>query len=405
MKHWERQSRVTVLVLLCGLFLDLQEARGQTKPTDPERIFDWAVELHQSGDIVGAIARYEAYLKLRPRRLEARSNLGAAYARLGRYEEAVEQYKQALALDARNVTIRFNLGLAYYKTANIPGAETELAQVVAAQPENTNAVLLLADCQFRMGGVKKVIELLSPLDATLSQDRMHAYLLGTALILDNQTERGQVIIDRIFRAGESAEGHVIMGTAHLLAHDYPNALKELKRAVELNPALPGVHSLYGRAVLATGDPERAMAAFRLELERNPNEFEANLYLGRQLIQDGKLDEAVLYLQRALFVRPRDLNARYYVGSVYLSMNRAAEAQRVLEEVVKEAPGFVEAHVLLATAYYRLKRKEDGDREQAIIQELNAKRQAEQPGAQEGLGPAYRGERLNELPAPKPNPKP
>jgi hypothetical protein len=33
-------------------------------------------------------------------------------------------------------------------------------------------------------------------------------------------------------------------------------------------------------------------------------------------------------------------------------------------------------------YYRLKRKADGDREQAIVNKLNAERQAKQPGAQD-----------------------
>ena len=64
---------------------------------------------------------------------------------------------------------------------------------------------------------------------------------------------------------------------------------------------------------------------------------------------------------------------------------------MLEQAVKAAPDFTEAHVSLATVYYRLKRKEDGDRERAIIQKLNAQKQAAAPGAREDLGPAYRGE--------------
>src|SRR5215471_17131526 len=93
---------------------------------DAERIFARAVQAHQSGDIEGAIREYQAYLALRPERIDARSNLGAALARLGRYAEAIEQYKRALALDGRNQDIRFNLALAYYKTAKILSASKEL---------------------------------------------------------------------------------------------------------------------------------------------------------------------------------------------------------------------------------------------------------------------------------------
>ena len=45
---------------------------------NPERILARAVRSHQSGDIEGAIRDYQAYLALRPERVEARSNLGAA---------------------------------------------------------------------------------------------------------------------------------------------------------------------------------------------------------------------------------------------------------------------------------------------------------------------------------------
>src|SRR5499427_7630576 len=143
---------------------------------NPERIFARAYQLHQSGDIEGAIREYQAYLKLRPERVEARSNLGAALARLGRYSDAIEQYKRALALDGRNQGIRFNLAVAYYKTARILSASKELEAVVAAQPENRNAVLLLADCNLRMGEFKKVIELLTPIES--ADNHAVDYMLG-----------------------------------------------------------------------------------------------------------------------------------------------------------------------------------------------------------------------------------
>ena len=56
---------------------------------------------------------------------------------------------------------------------------------------------------------------------------------------------------------------------------------------------------------------------------------------------------------------------------------------LLEGVLKEHGDFVEARVLLASVYYRLNRKQDGDREKALIQKSNAEQQAKQPGAQVG----------------------
>ena len=66
--------------------------------------------------------------------------------------------------------------------------------------------------------------------------------------------------------------------------------------------------------------------------------------------------------------------------IALDEGKLDESRQILEALVKESPQFTEAHVSLATVYYRLKRKEDGDRERAIVQRLNAEAQAREPGA-------------------------
>jgi tetratricopeptide (TPR) repeat protein len=349
---------------------------------NPERIFARAVQAHQSGDIEGAIREYQAYLALRPKRVEARSNLGAALARLGRYDDAIEQYKLALELDGRNQGIRFNLAVAYYKTARIVSASKELEAVVAAQPENRNAALLLADCNLRLGEFKRVIELLTPVESAEPDNLAVAYLLGMALINDKRPDEGQRRIERILRDGDSAEAHVMMGTTYLTITEYDKALKEFKRAVELNPKLPSVNSFYGQTLTRLGDTEEAMAAFRRELEINPNDFDSCMQMGILLKQDQKPEEARDYFRRALTVRPSEPNARFYIASIDVAQGKLNDALPLLEQLVKDAADFVEAHVMLATVYYRMRRKADGDREQAIVNKLNAERQAKQPGAQQ-----------------------
>jgi tetratricopeptide (TPR) repeat protein len=348
--------------------------------------FARATRLHESGDIEGAIQGYKAILASHPSRADVRSNLGAAYSRLGRYEDAIEQYKQALALDARNQTIRYNLALAYYKAALFTEAARELSLLLAGAknlPERQNAVLLLADCQVRLGEYKKVIELLSPLAEADPNNRTLAYLLGSALIGDGELNKGQVLIDRVFRDENSAEARLLIGSILLLADDGRGAIKELEHAFELNPKLPTLRAWYGRALMRMGDSEKAKTAFKSELEDNPNDFDSNLYLGILYRQGKLLDESLGYLSRAIRLRPRDSYARYHLGAVYTALGKPDDARPLLEGVVKEYPDFVEARVLLASVYYRLNRKEDGDREKATVQKLNAEQQAKQPGSQDG----------------------
>ena len=209
-----------------------------------------------------------------------------------------------------------------------------------------------------------------------------AYLLGSALVGDGQIRRGQEFIDRVFHGEDSAEARMLMGSILLLADDGAGAIKELERAIELNPKLAGLHTWYGRALMRMGDPEKAKSIFKIELADNPNDFEANLYIGILLRRDKLFDEAQVYLTRAARLRPRDSYARYHLGAVYAATGKPADARLLLEAVAKEYPDFVEAHVLLASVYYRLNRPEDGQRERAIIQKLNAEQQARQPGVQE-----------------------
>ena len=380
-----KKRKVQFIVVAClwlSVVVSLSAQPVKPPTNNPDLVFARAVQLHQAGDLENAIKEYQAFLAERPDRTDARSNLGAVLARLGRYQEAIEQYNRALLMDGSNPDIRFNLAVAYYKSARAVSASKELEKVIAIQPENPNATLLLADCYLQMGEHKKIIALLTPYEAKYPDNKALAYLLGTALLRDKQIEKGQQQIEKIMRGGDSAEARMLLGTTHLLSADYAKAAQEFAAAARLNPKLPTVHAYYGRALSMTGNTDQAKEEFRQELGNNPNDFDANLQIGTILKQDQNPDEALKYFQRALLVRPGEPNARFYIESIRVGQGKVNEALPELEKLVKDAPDFVEAHVMLATVYYRLKRKADGDQEQAIVNKLNAERQAKQPGAQE-----------------------
>jgi tetratricopeptide (TPR) repeat protein len=344
----------------------------------PEAVLKRAVEAHQKGDIDAAIRDYREYLKAKPASVEAHSNLGAALSRKGEFEAAIEQYEAALKLSPANPGVWLNLALAYYKLGDFERAAKELNALQAATGGNPQIVLLLADCRLQLGENRKVIDLLTPLNEGGKGGPAVAYVLGTALLRDKQYTAGQALLDQILKNGDSAEARLMMGTAKLGVNDYAGALAEMARAVELNPKLPSLNSYYGQALMSSGDTAGAIKAFRAELELNPNDFSSNLNLGSLLRQDQDFTGARTLLTRALRVRPGDLRARYQIAAMDLGQGKVEQAEKQLTAIVTEAPKFTEAHVLLATAYYRLKRKEDGDRERALVLKLNAETQAAQP---------------------------
>jgi tetratricopeptide (TPR) repeat protein len=355
-------------------------ARAQTSgASDFERLFAHALELQQAGDLLGAIDAYKAALAILPDRAEALSNLGAAYVRLGQYDDGIKQYEASLRAEPTSNAARLNLALAYYKSARPDQAIPQLKRVMASDPEAKGPYLVLAECYLQTGQDQELIALLKPREQMFGPDLAYAYLLGSALLHNGDTAEGQKYVDRIFGAGESGEAHLLMGIAHLGRQDYPAAKTELERAVHLNPRLPTAHSLYGRSLLALGEQDTAERAFQQELDFNVNDFEANLQLGSLRKGAQKFDDASRYLERATMMRPRDLTARKLLASLRLQTGKVEEAVTMLEAIVRDAPDLIEAHVQLATAYNRLKRKDDADRERAIVNRLNAELLAKQRG--------------------------
>ena len=243
-----RLARVATGSLLCVLVASARPTEAQT-PQDFDRLLARAMELHQAGDVLGAIDSYQAALAIHPDRADALSNLGAAYVRLGQYDDAITQYDAALKADPLSTSIRLNLALAYYKSARPAQAIPQLKRVVASDPEARNAYLVLADCYLQTGQDKELIALLTPREHMFGTDLAYAYLLGTALLYSGDTVEGQKYVDRVFGAGESAEAHLLMGIALLGTQDYRARKAELERALKLNPRLPTAHSLYGRSLL------------------------------------------------------------------------------------------------------------------------------------------------------------
>jgi tetratricopeptide (TPR) repeat protein len=340
----------------------------------PEQLFRDAVEAQKRGDDALAVTKYQELIKLRPDIVEAHANLGAALSHLHRFDEAIAEYERALAIAPDRIQIRANLALAYSKAGRLDRAATEFEALHNLAPQEERMTLLLADCWLQQGENRKVIALLEPLDAQYRDDLTFSYLYGTALMRDNQMDRGQQIMDRILRNGDSAQARVLMAGSRMRRMDWQGAKADLERAIAIDPTLPGVHSVYGLVLEEVMDA-KASAQYQKELELNPNDFVANLHLGVYALNESRLDAAEAFLNHALVIRPGDPGALLQLASLRSAQNRRDEACQILEGITKRYPDFREAHVVLANLYYRLKRKADGDREHDLARKLGAQESA------------------------------
>jgi tetratricopeptide (TPR) repeat protein len=362
--------RSTPLRIVCStaawLALAVAGPRAVAQPEDLRALLERALALHQQGDLEGAAAAYEQVVALVPQAARIRSNLGAVYAQLGRYDDAIEQYRLALAGlegDESEGAVRQNLAIAFQKAARVEEARDEAARLLEAQPGNRDVRLLLADCHVRLGEHEKAVDLLQPAAAAAPEDRAIAHLLGTSLLALGRTSEAQVVMERVFRQ-DSPEAHLLLASVNARRGDCATAGKELELARAGNAKLPLLNYLQGECLRTQGNWAGAAEAFRRELEVDPNHLESNLHLGNILREEGRYDEALVYLTRAARVRRDAPAVKFSLGALYVSLGRLDEARRLLEEVQAAVPAHVPTQMQLTIVYTRLGLKEEAARARA-----------------------------------------
>jgi len=109
-------------------------------------------------------------------------------------------------------------------------------------------------------------------------------------------------------AGDLAAAHVNLGSVLFQKQAYGEAIPPLRRALTLNPELPGAQQMLGAALLAQGAAAEAVP----HLER----AKVNDLLGIALLESGKTRDAVDRLEAALLERPNDPDLLYYLSQAH-----------------------------------------------------------------------------------------
>jgi tetratricopeptide (TPR) repeat protein len=363
------------LMLVLVLFATLSAPQQQ----DPDQLLGEAIQAQQSGNYQQAITEYRKYLQLRPDNVEAKVNLGAALAHVGRLDEAISIYRAVLPSLRNKNRVLLDLGLAYYKKGDLANAREQFAALHQASPENVQGVILLADTETKLGDAESAMQMLEPLEEANSRNPDFEYELGLAMIKSGHRREGVTRLEKDGELGRSGDAYMLAGATLLDLNDYEPARHDLEIAVQLAPTLPGLQTLVGMARDKTGDQKNAEPAFRLALQENADDFEANLYLGALLYKQRHLDEAKIYLDHAVKLKPDDTMARYESAMLKSTSGEYAAAAEELEGVVKDNPDWLEPHVELTSLYYKLHRPADGAKERAIVDRLTAEQQAKGPG--------------------------
>jgi tetratricopeptide (TPR) repeat protein len=319
---------------------------------DPAALYREAVDRQRQGDLGGAADLLRRVLRQDSKNVAARSNLGAALAAQGHFDEAIPEYQEALrdAPAQMRPYLERNLALAYYKSGRLEQAAPLLMELHEEQKENRDAALLAADCLLQLAEPAKALSILEPLAPQAASDKALAWVIGNAYLKLGRTAEAQRILDPILKDTASAEGNYALGMAMFSSGDYPAAVKALARALELDPTLAHAQSFYGQALLFTGDPEAALAAFRKQLAADANDYDANFQAAAILARRRSHAAAEALLRRAVMLRPGSPDAHYALAETLRAEKKEADALTELKSLLKQWPEFGPAHASLAELY-------------------------------------------------------
>ncbi|HMD87275.1 MAG TPA: tetratricopeptide repeat protein [Terriglobia bacterium] len=394
-----------------GAIAALQTVRSLT-PRDAGVYFNLGVLFVQKGAPVEALKMYSQGLALDPRNEEANRNYAFLLLQGGKSCDAVEPLERLKGMKGGDLSVRASLIESLLKCGNeqagkrelgeflqLPSATVEdrmkLAKVLAKDHYLEAAEETLENVAGNAPGFAEAHADLGLLLLQKNQFEDAARQLGRAVQLEPSSARYSMDLAQVLlkakqyptaleflkgakdRFGTLPEYAYKLAWAHYGLGDVPQAVAQLEPLVQQHPELDLAHYSLGNCYVALGRLPEAETRYREAIALNPKNGSYHSALGQVLRKKGPdgVDEAILELEKARQLKPADLDTRVQLAICYEQKAALPEAARLLEATVQERPSLAEAHRVLARVYYRQGKKEQGDRESAIVLKLDTERDA------------------------------
>ncbi len=230
-----------------------------------------------SGDLTGAIAKYESILKIAPDIGAAYNNLGALYFKQREYAKAAAVLQRGLQKDPAMTSASALLGMSLFQMGKYSEARAPLEQALRARPEDNNVELFLINDLTRLGEFEAAAAHLERLKTRTPNDQHVWYLLGKVYTqLAQQALAKMNAIDP-----NSVWAHEVSGEIMESMKNYDGAIIEYKKAIEIAPRQPGVHYKLGDLYWSLSQWDNATEQFQAELGNDPGELHGAMEIRRR----------------------------------------------------------------------------------------------------------------------------
>jgi superkiller protein 3 len=298
-----------------------RDAAAQEPAARAKDVFARAVELEAKGNQYAALTLLWEAAGLAPKDPDIQNRLGEALDRMGALDAAIEAFQQAVSARPGFRQAANNLILTLVKAGRGPQAVDRARALVSASPADPEAYFTLGLAQ--------------------SEQDVTAALASFRRVLD--------------LAPRHALARYNLALVLKRADRLPEAIDELRRAIEIEPRAEAQHTL-GVIYWHQGELEHATDALRAAVAAQPTHADAHHALGAVLKARRDWTTAAVSLRRAIALRPDLWAAHYTLGQVLQSAGDEKGARTHLaeaERLRRRAESLQEAGVWTATGTQKL----------------------------------------------------
>jgi tetratricopeptide (TPR) repeat protein len=371
-----RRSRGRAPLLLLALLASaLAVATAQTGTSRAARIHDHllkAAEYLKANDANSAVKEFDAVLELDPKNAEAYANLGVIAFFRHDYQNASQYLRKALSIDPTLTKTQALLGVCQEKLGD-PSARALLEKSFPKLKDKPlrlqvgMALAVLYDQQGDPGATASVMRSLVDLDpdnvdVLFMAQRVYSELADDtlnklAVLAPGSARMQQVIAERLVNEG-----------------DLRGAIDHYRKALQIDPRLPGVHFELGEAILVSSPSSpQARAEAQKELEIavtiDGDTSKTECEFGSIALSQSQLDQAFAHYQRAYRLNPNEVQAQMGLGKILMIEEKPREAMQYLRMAVGSDPLNGAAHYQLAQAYKRLQMTDMAHKEMHLFHEI------------------------------------
>jgi Flp pilus assembly protein TadD len=232
---------------------------------------------------------------------EAHVELALLYDQLGQEDQAVAAYEQAVRLDPRSVIARNNLGILYARQARRSFDQLRLAEQMGQSEQAEKLRQMVAEKTAQAEAQYQAALAVQP-ELLEVRDNLARLYYSVGRLADAETQFRTMIA----QAPDRAEGYFSL--AQLLAEDesrLAEAASLLAKAAELAPEYARIRYNYGLALQKLGQKEQAERELLAAQELDPAEPDYPRALAILYAQQNRWTEAAAMARRVLALQPDD----------------------------------------------------------------------------------------------------